>query len=319
VDQLDPVPLTARKLPPEAVQPLIDPPPLELSIGLEGLESPDNTFRFDCLNVFTNAPVDAPFPNAPPIGQGIRIRFFAVVPRPDSAGGDTLVLVREAPVTPDGGVHEHELPADVPMFEQLVGADGRVLRTAHGTAHVPGFNFARFGTGTKCVGCHTGHSALPVPKNYSSATWFNAAPSASVSATSAVPGTAGARGAVDRMARGPVERVAWLAEGWRDETVTLSWTTPLELKEVILHAPADDRAAGTRLRLESCELILLRKGVEVGRTRVGRIRAEGTAVEVTPVTIDALAVRILDASGTVRHRRAAALAEVEVVTRLAEE
>jgi hypothetical protein len=320
VDRLDPVPLVARERPPVAAGPLLDPPPLEGTFGVEALTDPDQTFRFDCLNVFTNAPVDAPFPDAPPIGRGTRIRFYAVVPRPPAAGGDTLVLVREAPLTPGGAVHEHELPADIPMFEQLVDADGRVLRTAHGTAHVPGFNFARLGVGTKCVGCHTGHSALPVPKNYTSATWFNAAPSATVTASSALPGTAGPRGVVDRMARGPVERVAWMAAGARNETVRLSWNVPLVLKEVVLYAPADDREAGTRLRLDSCELVWLRKGLEVGRTRVaGRIDPAGTRIEIVPVTVDQLVVNLLESSGTVRHRPVAALAEVEVVTRFAEE
>lgn len=320
LDRLDPVPLVARERPAAGAEPLLDPPPLDGRVEMETLADPDQTFRFDCLNVFTNAPVDAPFPDAPPIGPGTRIRFYAVVPRPPSAGGDTLVLVREAPVTPSGAVHEHELPADVPMFEQLVDADGRVLRSAHGTAHVPGFNFARFGVGTKCVGCHTGHSALPVPKNYTSATWFNAAPSATVTASSALPGTAGPRGAVDRMATGPVERVAWMAAGARNETVRLSWNVPLELKQVILYAPADDREAGTKLRLNSCELVFLRRGLEVGRKQVsGRIDPRGTRVDLSPVTIDGLAVTLVESSGTVRHRRLAALAEVEVLTRFAVE
>jgi len=60
-------------------------------------------------------------------------------------------------------VNERGLPADVPMFEQLVGRDGRVLMTAHGPAHVAGFNAGVAGTVARCVGCHLGHSTLPIP------------------------------------------------------------------------------------------------------------------------------------------------------------
>src|SRR5437762_3379431 len=63
-----------------------------------------NTFRFDCLNVFANAPLNAPIPDAPPLGQGLRIRFYATLSRPGSAAGDTVVLLREAPVDRDGAV-----------------------------------------------------------------------------------------------------------------------------------------------------------------------------------------------------------------------
>jgi hypothetical protein len=48
------------------------------------------------------------------------------------------------------------------MFEQLVDADGRVLRSADGPAHVAGFNSGRAGATAACVGCHTGHSTIVV-------------------------------------------------------------------------------------------------------------------------------------------------------------
>jgi hypothetical protein len=51
-----------------------------------------------------------------------------------------VILVREAAVGPGGEVNERDLPADVPMFEQLVDAGGAVLMTAHGPAHVAGSN-----------------------------------------------------------------------------------------------------------------------------------------------------------------------------------
>ena len=57
-------------------------------------------------------------------------------------------------------MNEAGLPADTPMFEQLVDASGRVLLTARGPAHVAGLNAGVTGLTTRCVGCHVGHSTL---------------------------------------------------------------------------------------------------------------------------------------------------------------
>src|SRR5207244_13193790 len=176
--ELDPAPLVPRRRPP-VIPPTMPDLPHALPVADERqLRDSINTFRFDCLNVFANAPLNAPIPDAPPLGQGLRIRFYATLSRPGSAAGDTVVLLREAPVDRDGAVHETELPADTPMFEQLIDAHGRVVRSASGPAHVPGFNSGRFGTGTKCVGCHIGHSVIPVARSAFEGSRFNASPSA---------------------------------------------------------------------------------------------------------------------------------------------
>lgn len=121
-------------------------------------------FRFHDLDVFADGPPGSPSRGAAPRTSGARLRFFATLARPEREGGDSAVLVREVPVSPSGEVNERDLPAGLPMFEQLVGPDGRVLMTAHGPAHVAGFNAGAEGTATRCVGCHLGHSTLPVPK-----------------------------------------------------------------------------------------------------------------------------------------------------------
>jgi len=89
--------------------------------------------------------------------NGARIRFF-------SAGGDSALLLREVPVSRAGQVNERGLPAETPMFEQLVDAHGRVLATPRGPAHVAGFNVAAPGAVVECVGCHVGHSMTLRPK-----------------------------------------------------------------------------------------------------------------------------------------------------------
>jgi hypothetical protein len=120
------------------------------------------TFRFHDLDVFADGPPGSPARGAAPRTPGARIRFFATLARPEREGGDTAVLVREAPVGPNGEVNERGLPAHTPMFEQLVGPNGRVLMTAHGPAHVAGSNAGAARSASRCVGCHMGHSTLPL-------------------------------------------------------------------------------------------------------------------------------------------------------------
>jgi hypothetical protein len=124
---------------------------------------PGGTFRFHDLDVFADGPPGSPAHGAAPRTPGARIRFFATLARPEREGGDSAFLVREAPVGPHGEVNETRLPADTPMFEQLVGPDGRVLMAAHGPAHVAGSNAGAAGYATRCLGCHLGHSTLVPP------------------------------------------------------------------------------------------------------------------------------------------------------------
>ena len=116
------------------------------------------TFDYLSLGLFTGGR-EAPGP--PTWTAGTRIRFLAAVPQ--ESGPDSALLIRELAVGSDGRVEALGLPADMPLFEQLVGPEGMVLRAAHGPAHVAGFNAGAPGGRSRCVGCHLGHSALPVP------------------------------------------------------------------------------------------------------------------------------------------------------------
>ncbi len=319
VDETDPFPLVPRKVPPilQAQGGIDDPAELLPATELSQVQRMDNTFRFDCLNVFASGPVDSPTPSAPALARNVRIRFFATLARPNAATGDTVVLAREAKVTPAGGVHESDMPGDVPMFEELVDSLGHVLMSAHGPAFVPGSNFARVEAGTKCIGCHAGHSTLTVPKNYSDARWFNASPSARVTASSVRAGAAAPAALVDRVAKGPVERVGWVADGPGPQSARLEWATPIEAREFVLYAPWTDSRAGTDVQVRACTLVLMLHGKEVGRAESGRVRPEGTRVEIAPLVLDAVEIRPT-ATGTVTGRPAVALAEIETIARLPE-
>ncbi|HUK63415.1 MAG TPA: hypothetical protein VLV15_08780, partial [Dongiaceae bacterium] len=289
--ELDGQVLAAREAPPEIPSGFADFPRALPSRVVHELKDSVTTFRFDCLNVFANAPIDAPIPDAPPAIQGLRIRFYATLARPEAPTGDTLILLRETPVDASGAVHEHELPADTPMFEQLIDAHGHVLRSTMGPAHVPGFNAGRFGSGTKCVGCHIGHSAIPVAPSAHEGKRFNISPSAEVTVTSTADSTAGPRALVDRRSRGPSEKVAWVSADTLDQHVRLAWASPVEVDTLVIYAISPQSSEGTDLRVQDCELAFYLDGrVVEKRLLQHELAPAGTRVDCKGIRIDALEV-----------------------------
>lgn len=113
--------------------------------GTAGRDPARATFRYLARDVFGGR-------GAPPRTPGARLRVYALV------NADSVQLLREAAVDARGGV-DLELPADTPLFEQLVGPDGVALLSAHGPAQVRGFNSSARGTTAACIGCHLGHTA----------------------------------------------------------------------------------------------------------------------------------------------------------------
>jgi len=275
-----------------------------------------STFTFLCENVFAGGPIDGPSPSGPAPAPGLVLRFFAVAPAMAPAHGDSAFLIREAPVEPDGAIRAGGLPAGRPMFEQLVDAGGRPVSTGAGPAHVAGFNFGAPGGTTRCVGCHLGHSVLPLGRP-EGRRWFDASPGARVTATSAAPGTAGAHAAVDRRTRGRTREVAWIAGGNQGERLGLGWALPLEIREAVLYAPRPDSREGSSLEVLSCEVVLFDGSREVARCRAGPLSPRGTRVRIAAPRADSLEVRILGAKGAFEGHRAAGLAEVETIARLA--
>ncbi len=317
--ELDPAPLVARRTPPVIGElrgrPMEERPPTTI----EEVTPTSRSFRFDCMNVFAQGPVDGPWPNAVPMQRGVRIRFYSTLSRPDRVGGDTLVLFREIPVQPDGSVHVEDVPGDSPGFEQLVGADGKVLRSALGPAHVPGSNFAIAGSGTQCAGCHAGHSALPVPGSYSAAKWTNAAPSAEVRVVAAY-GAREANGVTDRRTFGDPERIGWVSGDPAGEKLQLRWRYPIEVREIVLYPLHADRVRGTDLRVSECEIAFFDGEQEVERTLLREpLSPLGTRATCKKARVDRLEIRLLRWDGRVLGRQAAGLAEVETIARLIED
>jgi hypothetical protein len=155
--ELDAAPVVARRLRHAPPDPVAD-----TGAATDVTTSVTGSFRFRNLDVFAGGHARKGVAAAPPRTDGARIRFWRTEAL-ENTEADTAILIREVPIRSDGSVDEL-LPADTPLFEQLIDAHGKVLRTADGPAHVAGYNWGRHGETVRCVGCHVGHSLAPVPK-----------------------------------------------------------------------------------------------------------------------------------------------------------
>ena len=154
--ELDPAPVVAR------------PAPWLRGVPSESLSaqpaviggSPRGTFTYKSLGVFRET---RHVPGAPPRVRGAKLRFYAAPLIGADGDADSAILIRETPLAADGSIEARGLPADVPLFEQLVDRHGQVMISAHGPAHVAGFNAGAPGSVSRCLGCHVGHSSIPLP------------------------------------------------------------------------------------------------------------------------------------------------------------
>ncbi len=320
--------LNARVLIPRPVPPIIPESVSRISSELPPTIDPgtyykNGGFRFDCVNIYTNGEVDQPITDAPPITKRARINFFLNFQRRDTLGLDTPIFIHSEQIDYAGGVHFDNAPADVPMFEQVVDSNGKVISGSKGQiAHVTGLNYGRPGTGTKCVGCHAGHSTLPVPPNITAGQFFNASTSAAVlqssyrfiNDSSQYPG----RRVADRKARNDTLLVNWIAEGSNNEFVNLKWDLPLDVKDIILYNVKPNPDNGTNIQVTDCELFLCLDSVEVMHiSSTGVISGNGTRINVPNLPkADELKVVVKTFTGQITGQPVAGLAEVETIARI---
>ena len=208
--------LRARAIRPRPLPPIIPDTvthvPGPLPPPAAGPYNQDGSFVFDALNVYFNGPVDSPIVNAPAVGSAQQIRFFMDQQRTNPGSFPNLdwpILLAEMTVNPDGSVRNPNSPANAPLFEQLRSANGAVpltmgpangghsgappptvpvsvngALTIDGTGHVAGMNFGKAGEVQRCVGCHAGHTTIPVPATDDAAQWTNLATGAQVTVSS---------------------------------------------------------------------------------------------------------------------------------------
>jgi WD40-like Beta Propeller Repeat len=161
----------------------------------------DGTYQFAALNVYGNAPVDWSIPSAIPVGSAARIKFFLDHQRTShgSLGDlDFPILLNEQAISPGGRVVV-DAPANLQLFEQIrgnvpgmpipffgppyPGTNPANYYGLPGAAHVAGLNFGRPGQVQRCIGCHAGHSMIPVPSD-AEAEWSNLAPGVMIQVSS---------------------------------------------------------------------------------------------------------------------------------------
>jgi len=320
---LDAIPLLARPVPPiiedQATELMSDDAPRDSDEAFEE----GGSFTFLCENIFFNAPVDVPIPNAPPVGERLTIEFYLNSQRQSPTGRDPPILIGALEIPPGGRIEE-AAPAGTPLFEVLRRPDGSVALGRDGQIfHVAGSNFGRAGGTARCVGCHAGHSQIAVPED---PRWTNLAPSAAVKANSRrVFGRLNLRdfgelNLVDRRTGTP--ETEWSGEeGAATAGFDLRWNTILSGRELVLYGTSQGEGPiGVRNQVvRGLSVKTSLRGEEKESFDVAEeIRPEGTRVDLdADLEFDRLSISIPAESvtGLYEGRGGAALAEVEVIAR----
>jgi len=321
--ELNPEVLLPKTLPPVLIDLVIDfpediPPTINPSTWYK-----DGSFRFDCVNMFANGDVDVPMQDAPPITKFAHIKFFMNFQRTDSLGMDSAIYLGIQPVFHTGQIAFDNAPANVPMFEQVVDSDGKVLKGSHGqVAHVVGMNYGRLGTGTKCVGCHAGHTEITVGQTITEASFFNTSTSAEVTQSSfkyindslQYPG----KKVIDRKARNDSLHVNWIANGITNEFVNLKWSVPLDARRVTLYNIKPNTSNNTNIQVTDAEMFLYFEGTQVYHVpSTGVISVNGTTININDLPkFDELKVIVRSFTGLINGQSLAGLAEVETNARI---
>lgn len=308
--------LRARLIKPRALPPIVPDVVTQVASSLPPLASgpydKDGTFVFAALNVYANAPVDWDIASAIPVGTAAKIRFFIDHQRTSWGSLPNLdwpILLSERLVAPDGSVKENA-PANVPLFEQIRSDDSTnpvpffgppyndgALYAQPGAAHVAGMNFGRPGAVARCVGCHIGHTMIPVPANDADAQWTNLAPGAKVT-TSSGDGTL----LIDRKA---AKGLPWTASSGTNQWTNLTFPVPIKVRAVRLWNSRNGiMVNSTRVRLFSDSA----STQQVGENTSGALSIRGTDVAFNDVVARVIRVEITSVTGS-----AAALAEIEVI------
>lgn len=285
----------------------------------------DGTFTFHDLNVYGNGPVDMNIISAPKVGSVSAIRFFYDhQTSPTSADGQFNFprLLGEASVSPAGELIDAAAPANLPLFEQLRGPDGSVPVLGgpdpDGVAHVAGMNFGRPGAEARCVGCHAGHSMIPVPADDDDARFSNLAPGATIT----VSNSRDPRfddGLIDRMVMTGDNHFYWSSGPNKQDGqwVELTFPVPVSVREVVLYNPRPGDESKSTIEVKKATVKLYDgAGNQVKASGVATdVVVDGTGVPFDDVRATRVRVEFDSVTGDFYNTKQAALAEVEVIAR----
>ncbi len=318
-------PIVSRALP-RVLPAATGPAPALMPPPATGPYDQSGTFEFHSHNAYFNAPVDVDIVNAPSVGSATSIRFFTDFQRQSTGSFPSLdwpVLLREAKVNPNGSSPVIDLPAGVPLFEQLRSADRKVPAVGgvepNGSAHVAGLNHGARGTAALCVGCHAGHTQIQLPADIEETEFGNLATGASVAVSSTRDATSNI-GLIDRkVKKGEIWRY-WTSAAGRTsgEWVKLAFPVPVRVKTVRLYnpRPGEEAQSSVQVQASTVELCADTECAQViASGSTGALQLAGTDVEFPRVKVRAVRVRIDSVTGTFYGQAVAGLAEIEVIAR----
>ena len=308
--------LAARPLPPIIPDSIVNTPSL-LPPPAAGPYDQDGTFTFHALNVYANGPVDMDIVNAPAVGSAASIKFFIDHQR-SSFGSfpsrDFPILLEELPVNPNGSVRSTRAPANVQLFEQLRDAGGRVPPTTKGIAldggaHVAGHNYGRPGANARCVGCHAGHTLIPVPANDADALWSNLAPGATVTASTQLNGFTNPQYVADRRVQKATLDWSTAQGALNNQWVKLTFPADIIVRTVRLYGAGPCTIPNTTVRLFSDQ----NGQQQVGQNTSGTPAPNGTTVSFGDIRSRVVRIDLGNAGGSCNNRSSLSLSEVEVI------
>ena len=283
---------------------------------------------FSHLMFTFNAPVDVDIVSAMPVGSAGTIRFYIDHQRWQQRGSheslDWPILIQDVPVNPDGSIIASS-PANVPVFEQArsrqpdysVPLTGRTeyQDSLTGAAHVAGENFGRPGEVQRCIGCHAGHSMIPLPPNLEDAVWTNLAPGATLTVSSRNSNLPNNNGLIDRRVNFRLPYNNYL-KFWEsqdglnptDQWVELTFPVPVTVRTIRLYNIPNSgiQVLATTVRLFSDEGATQ----QVASNTSGVISNTGTDVHFDDVRARVVRIEFNGVYGST-----AGLAEVEVIAR----
>ena len=328
-DNPDTAEIRSRVVRPRSLPPIIPDQVTDVASLLpplaEGPYDIDGTFTFNALNVFFNAPVDVDIVNAMPVGSAGTIRFFIDHQRTSAGFPERLdwpILLDEVVINPDGSVVV-AAPTNLPLFEQIrspqpdytVPLAGTTFPAEeNGAAHVAGHNFGRPGEESRCVGCHAGHSMIPVPNSDEAAKWTNLATGAVVSVSSTDSN-------IENNGEGLIDRRVHLEYGNNRHWLSKSGQSPTsQWIELVFPVPVSVRTVrpynlpqSYQVQVQNTTIRLYSDAAasnEVAVKTSGPLSESGTDISFSDVQARVVRIEFDAVTGNV-----AGLAEVEVIAR----
>lgn len=326
----------ASLLPPPAV-------PFTPQDGDQSAMAVDGRFTFHALNVYANAPVDVDVVSAMPVGSAKTLRGFADYQRNNPGSFEQLdwpMLIETTEVSAQGEATLNP-PANLPLFEDIRDAEGRVPQTGghsgqlsrtEGAAFVAGMNFGRPGAEARCVGCHTGHTLIEIPSDEDDIAFSNLAPGASVTLSSvadAMMQEAMELSIVNRkVVKDPDAYYQWRSDPEAEQDgqwVQLTFPVPIDVREIVLwnQLQAPDAGNATDIRINEATVVLFADAAaeeELGRVSSSDVAVSGPSrVDVSsveqPAGVRVVSVLLDDVEGRMYGRPSSSIGEVEVIAR----